>query len=86
LGPGQVLLDLACGQGAPGLWLARQIGCDLVGIDFAEAGLRLARENAAALLRRREPVSSVVISPLPGWPTIRSTRCGAVMPCSSPRT
>ena len=50
LGPGQVLLDLACGQGAPGLWLAQQIGCDLVGIDFAEAGLRLARENAAALL------------------------------------
>ena len=47
---GHLLLDLACGQGAPGLWLAHQSGCDLVGIDFAEAGLRVAGDNAAVVL------------------------------------
>jgi 2-polyprenyl-3-methyl-5-hydroxy-6-metoxy-1,4-benzoquinol methylase len=43
---GHLLLDLACGQGAPGLWLAHQSGCDLVGIDFAEAGLRVTGDDA----------------------------------------
>jgi SAM-dependent methyltransferase len=50
LGPGRLLLDLACGQGAPGLWLAERTGCDLVGVDFSEAGLRVARERAVGLL------------------------------------
>ena len=55
LGPGQVLLDLACGQGSVGLWLAGRAGCDLVGVDFAESGLRIARKSAAlsSLLRSR---------------------------------
>jgi len=50
LGPGRLLLDLACGQGGPGLWLAERTGCDLVGVDFSEAGLRVARERAEGLL------------------------------------
>lgn len=28
---GHTMLDLACGRGGPGLWLARQIGADLIG-------------------------------------------------------
>ena len=31
VGPGQRLVDLACGSGGPGLWLARASGADLVG-------------------------------------------------------
>ena len=50
LGPGRLLLDLACGQGGPGLWLAEQTGCDLVGVDFSEAGLRVGRERAERVL------------------------------------
>jgi SAM-dependent methyltransferase len=50
LGPGRRLLDLACGQGGPGLWLAERTGCDLVGVDFSQAGLRVARERAEGLL------------------------------------
>jgi len=46
LGPGRLLLDLACGQGGPGLWLAQRTGCDLVGVDFSETGLQVARERA----------------------------------------
>jgi ubiquinone/menaquinone biosynthesis C-methylase UbiE len=50
LGPGRLLLDLACGQGGPGLWLAERTGCGLVGVDFSEAGLQVARERAEGLL------------------------------------
>jgi ubiquinone/menaquinone biosynthesis C-methylase UbiE len=50
LGPGQLLLDLGCGQGGPGLWLAERTNCDLIGVDFSEAGLRVARERAKQVL------------------------------------
>lgn len=44
LGPGRRLLDLACGTGGFGLWIARETGCDLVGVDFSETALARARE------------------------------------------
>lgn len=43
---GAVLVDLACGAGGPGLWLARQTGSSLVGVDFSTAGLAGARKRA----------------------------------------
>lgn len=44
---GRTLLDLACGRGGPGLWLARQIGADLIGVDFSRVGIDDARSRAA---------------------------------------
>ena len=44
---GETLVDLACGRGGPRLWLARQIGAALVGIDFAPVGIDHARARAA---------------------------------------
>jgi SAM-dependent methyltransferase len=44
---GRTLLDLACGRGGPGLWLARQIGADLIGVDFSPVGVDHARSRAA---------------------------------------
>jgi SAM-dependent methyltransferase len=41
------LLDLACGRGGPGLWLARQIGADLTGVDFSPVGIEHAKSRAA---------------------------------------
>lgn len=41
-----VLVDLACGTGGPGLWLARQTGTRLVGVDFSTFGLAWARKRA----------------------------------------
>jgi SAM-dependent methyltransferase len=35
LSPGQVLVDLGCGRGGPGLWLAREARVSLVGVDFS---------------------------------------------------
>jgi SAM-dependent methyltransferase len=42
----RTILDLACGQGGPGLWLARTIGADLVGVDFSRVGIQQARRRA----------------------------------------
>jgi ubiquinone/menaquinone biosynthesis C-methylase UbiE len=46
LGTGQVLVDVACGTGGPGLWMAQQSGATLVGVDPATAGLTAAQARA----------------------------------------
>jgi ubiquinone/menaquinone biosynthesis C-methylase UbiE len=47
LAPGQTLVDLACGRGGPGLWLAQQADADLVGVDFSPVGISQAAARAA---------------------------------------
>ncbi|GIE05597.1 hypothetical protein Adu01nite_69470 [Paractinoplanes durhamensis] len=46
-----VLVDLGCGRGGPGLWLARACSTRLIGVDFSEVATRLAGERAATFLR-----------------------------------
>ena len=46
LATGSLLVDAACGAGGPGLWMARESGATLIGIDPAEAGLVAARRLA----------------------------------------
>ncbi len=46
---GQVLVDLACGAGGPGLWVARETGARLVGRDLSAVAIERARESADAL-------------------------------------
>jgi len=41
LRPGTTCVELACGTGSNGAWLAAR-GCDVVGIDFAEEALKMA--------------------------------------------
>src|SRR5438309_3784547 len=36
---GGLILDLACGRGGPGLWLARRLRVALVGVDFSPVGI-----------------------------------------------
>lgn len=45
--PGDSLADLACGTGGPGLWMARESGAVLTGVDPSPAGLAAARQRAA---------------------------------------
>lgn len=47
LAPGQTLVDLACGRGGPGLWLARASGAALIGIDFSPVAVDQAARRAA---------------------------------------
>jgi ubiquinone/menaquinone biosynthesis C-methylase UbiE len=51
VGPGKVLVDIGCGRGGAGLWVAAATGADLVGIDIAETALSAARVRAAAMGR-----------------------------------
>ncbi len=39
LSPGQTLVDLGCGRGGPGLWLAREADVSLVGVDFSSVAI-----------------------------------------------
>jgi SAM-dependent methyltransferase len=46
---GDTLVDVGCGRGGAGLWVAGSTGAGLIGIDIAEAALVDARSRAAAL-------------------------------------
>lgn len=46
LSAGSVLVDLACGAGGPGLWLARESGADLIGVDWSPEAVRQASERS----------------------------------------
>jgi ubiquinone/menaquinone biosynthesis C-methylase UbiE len=45
--PGQMLADLGCGRGGPGLWLARETGASLAGVDFSPIAIAQATLRAA---------------------------------------
>jgi SAM-dependent methyltransferase len=49
LGPGHMLVDLGCGHGGPGLWVAQQVGANLIGIDLSAVGVALAQDRATVL-------------------------------------
>jgi ubiquinone/menaquinone biosynthesis C-methylase UbiE len=43
------LLDVGCGRGGPGLWIARELGASLVGIDVVAEAVVAAYQRAATL-------------------------------------
>jgi ubiquinone/menaquinone biosynthesis C-methylase UbiE len=49
LAPGDVLVDLACGAGGPGLWAAAETGARLVGVDVSVVAVARATARAEAL-------------------------------------
>lgn len=49
VGAGQRFADVACGQGGPGLWVARETGASLIGVDSSRSAVGC----AAASARRR---------------------------------
>jgi SAM-dependent methyltransferase len=49
VGRGQTMVDLACGRGGPGLWIARETGASLVGVDFSEVAVQQAQQRASQL-------------------------------------
>ena len=49
IGPGVGVLDLCCGVAGPGRFLARELGCDLLGADADAGAVALATERASDL-------------------------------------
>ncbi|WP_433271431.1 class I SAM-dependent methyltransferase [Actinosynnema sp. CS-041913] len=47
VGPGGLLVDIACGRGGPGMWVARRIGATLCGVDSSPVAV-------ASAARRRD--------------------------------
>ena len=73
--PGEMLADLACGAGGPGLWMARETGALLTGVDPSPAGLAAARDRAAGALGwPAGPGSSTAPSSTPAFPAGRPGR------------
>jgi SAM-dependent methyltransferase len=62
VGPGVSVLDLCCGVAGPGRLLARELGCDYLGVDASAITVDIARERARGLPCRFEVAE---IPPLP---------------------
>jgi ubiquinone/menaquinone biosynthesis C-methylase UbiE len=68
VGPGRLLVDLACGRGGPGLWLARATGANLIGVDWSPVAVEGARARAPAFVppgRARFLVGDLAATGLP---------------------
>jgi arsenite methyltransferase len=63
---GRRVLDAACGSGASALLLARELGCDVVGVDLGARAIEQASARAAALgARARFAVGDAETLPFP---------------------
>ena len=68
VGPGQTFVDLGCGQGGPGLWLSRETGSSVVGLDVSHTRVELAALRAqdfGVADRARFEVADFVATGLP---------------------
>ena len=63
IAPGVRVLDLCCGVAGPGRFLARELGCDLLGVDADAGAVALATERAGDLPCR---FMTARVPPLPG--------------------
>ena len=74
LDPKTRLLDLGCGAGWPGIYLAKSSGCSVVLIDRPFAGLR-----AAARRVHREGVHGLVVAASGAWLPFRNDAFDAIV-------
>ncbi|HVW46803.1 MAG TPA: class I SAM-dependent methyltransferase [Solirubrobacterales bacterium] len=65
IGPGVSVLDLCCGIGGPGRFIAGELGCDYLGVDYSADAIAIARRRAGDLPCRFEVAR---IPPVPSGP------------------
>jgi SAM-dependent methyltransferase len=65
IAPGVSVLDLCCGVAGPGRFIAQELGCTYLGVDFSSSAVDIARERAGDLPCRFE-ISR--IPPIPPGP------------------
>lgn len=64
---GQTLLDVACGLGGVGLWIAHETGASLVGFDLSPVAIASARERAQSMGLRQRTTFLVADVMATGW-------------------
>src|SRR5215468_1244645 len=62
IGRGATVLDLCCGVAGPGRFVARELGCDYLGVDASAGAIALATERAGDLPCR------FLVAPVPPLP------------------
>jgi ubiquinone/menaquinone biosynthesis C-methylase UbiE len=45
IGPGKTFIDIGCGRGGPGMWIARETGANYLGLDPCEVAIEKARKR-----------------------------------------
>jgi SAM-dependent methyltransferase len=65
IAPGVSVLDLCCGVAGPGRFIAQELGCTYLGVDYSSSALDIARERAGDLRCRFEVAR---IPPIPPGP------------------
>jgi SAM-dependent methyltransferase len=65
IGPAVTVLDLCCGVGGPGRFLARELSCVYLGVDASASAVAIARRRAGELLCR---FATAEVPPLPAGP------------------
>jgi SAM-dependent methyltransferase len=65
IGPGVSVLDVCCGAGGAGRFLAAELGCGYLGLDYSPSAVEIARGLAGALPCRFEQAH---VPPLPDGP------------------
>lgn len=80
VGRGDVVCDVACGPGASSIQLARETGCEVVGVDLSEESLAHAR--AAAARAGLDGVVSFVRGDAEALPLPGGTVDGALCECA----
>jgi arsenite methyltransferase len=65
VGPGDRVLDVACGSGASALLLARELSCETVGVDLGARAIEQAREATRAGERASFVLGDAEALPLP---------------------
>lgn len=55
VGPSQSFVDLGCGCGGPGLWVARKTGANLVGVDLSQVAVEHAAQRAVSFGLAQRP-------------------------------
>ena len=46
ISPGKSFIDIGCGRGGPGLWIARETGANYIGIDLSENAIKEAQHRS----------------------------------------
>jgi SAM-dependent methyltransferase len=65
IAPAVSVLDVCCGVAGPGRLIARELGCDYLGVDYSASAIDIARERSVGLRCRFEVAR---VPPLPSGP------------------